>query len=46
MIVRARIIGTVVAKEMDIAHLELFDAFDFVWIAYCDWVDALAIAIT
>lgn len=46
MVVRARIIGTVVPKEMDIAHLELFDAFDFIWVAYCDWVDTLAIAIT
>lgn len=46
MVVRARIIGAVVAKEVHIAHLELFDAFNFVWIAYCHWVDTLAIAIT
>lgn len=46
VVVRARIVGTVVAKEVDVAHLELFDAFDFVRIAYRDWVDTLAVAVT
>jgi len=46
VVVRARIVGTVVAKEVNVAHFELFDAFDFVRIAYRDWVDTLAVAIT
>ncbi len=46
MVVRARIVRTVVAKEVDVTHLELFNAFDFVGVAHCDWVDTLAVAIT
>ena len=42
---RARIVWAVIAQEVDVAHLELFDAFDFVGIVLNDWIDPLAVAV-
>lgn len=45
MIMRTRIVRTVIAEKVDIAHFKLFNAFNFVRIAYGDWIDTLAVAI-
>lgn len=42
VIVRAGVVGAVVAQEVDVAHLQLLDPLDFVGVVRHDGIDALA----
>lgn len=45
MIMCARIVRTIIPQIVDIAHLELFDALDFIGIVLDDGINALPVAV-